>query len=148
ARVAAAGTVNKPLLDALLSHGFFEIPFPKTTGPELFNLAYLTDAQRATGTEGLSIPDVMATLSAFTAAAIVTAIRQAVQAYPTSHVYISGGGLHNPLLVEQLTNGLGGIAVSPFGKLGLLPDAKEAALFAVLANETVAGKASDVSVIL
>ncbi|WP_262249708.1 anhydro-N-acetylmuramic acid kinase [Parapedobacter soli] len=148
ARVAATGTVNKPLLDALLSHGFFEIPFPKTTGPELFNLAYLTDAQRATGTEGLSVPDVMATLSAFTAAAIVTAIRQAVQAYPTSHVYISGGGLHNPLLVEQLTNGLGGIAVSPFGELGLLPDAKEAALFAVLANETVAGKASDVSVIL
>src|SRR5690606_14567849 len=42
ARVASAGLVNARLLEALLNHDFFELPFPKTTGPELFNLHYLT----------------------------------------------------------------------------------------------------------
>src|SRR5690606_33793975 len=51
ARMATAGRINEQLLNALLSHDFFALPFPKTTGPELFNLHYLTEAQRASGTE-------------------------------------------------------------------------------------------------
>lgn len=148
ARVATAGVVNEQLLGTLLHHDFFTLPFPKTTGPELFNLHYLTRAQRTSGTEGLPTSDVMATLAAFSASAITSSIRRAVQAFPTPHVYISGGGLHNPLLVDRITDGLAGIPVSSFETLGLLPDAKEAALFALLANETVAGKASNATAIL
>ncbi len=148
ANMASKGTVNEPLLYALLSHVFFDLRFPKTTGPELFNLQYLTQAQRASGTEGLSTPDVMATLVAFSAKAITASIQRAVQACDNPHVYISGGGLHNPLLVERITDDLGGIPVSSFEVLGLSPDAKEAALFALLANETVAGKAANATAIL
>ena len=148
ALVAAAGTVNERLLDTLLSHAFFALPFPKTTGPELFNLQYLTEAQQASATEGLGTADVMATLAAFSTSAITTSILHAVQSTHNPHVYISGGGLHNPLLVDYITNGLAGIPVSAFGELGLLPDAKEAALFALLANETVVGKAANVGKIL
>lgn len=148
ARVASAGTVNHELLEALLSHNFFEIPFPKTTGPELFNLQYLTEAQQASRTGRLSIPDVMATLVAFSAAAINVSIQRAVPGYSNPHVYISGGGLHNPLLMDRIRVGLGGIPISSFEALGLAPDAKEAALFALLANETVAGKADNASAIL
>lgn len=148
ARVASAGVINEPLLDALLRHDFFALPFPITTGPELFNLRYLTDAQHASGTENLSTPDVMATLVAFSAAAITAAIRRALQTCHNPHVYISGGGLHNPLLMARITDDLAGIPVSSFEKLGLLPDAKEAALFALLANETVAGKAANATALL
>lgn len=148
ARLASTGAVNRPLLAALLNHDFFSMPFPKTTGPELFSLQYLTDAQQASGTEGLHTRDVMATLVAFSASAINTSIRRAVQASPNPHVYISGGGLHNPLLVDRITDGLAEIPVSSFEVLGLLPDAKEAALFALLANETVAGKAANATAIL
>ena len=148
ARVASTGMVNEPLLGALLNDDFFDLPFPKTTGPELFNLDYLSGAQRASGTEGLSTSDLMATLVAFSATAITASIRRAVTAFRNPHVYISGGGLHNPLLVDRITVGLGGIPVSSFEILGLSPDAKEAALFALLANETVAGKVTDAAAIL
>jgi len=148
ARVASTGTVNKHLLGALLSHDFFTQPFPKTTGPELFNLRYLTEAQQTSGTEYLSKSDVMATLVAFSATAITTSIQRAVRPCGTPHVYISGGGLHNPLLVDRITRGLAGIPVSSFEVLGFSPDAKEAALFALLANETVAGKAANARAIV
>ncbi|MGV3761505.1 anhydro-N-acetylmuramic acid kinase [Parapedobacter sp.] len=148
ARLALTGAVNGQLLEALLSHDFFTLPFPKTTGPELFNLDYLREAQRASDTERLSKSDVMATLAAFSASAITAAILRAAQGYGHTHVYISGGGLHNPLLVDRITHGVKGIPVSSFQDLGLLPDAKEAALFALLANETVAGKATHATAIL
>ncbi|MNR45992.1 anhydro-N-acetylmuramic acid kinase [compost metagenome] len=53
-------------------------------------------------------------------------------------VYMSGGGASNPLLVKWLKE----LLPCPFKKsddLGISGDAKEAVLFAVLANETVAG---------
>jgi len=62
-------------------------------------------------------------------------------------VYISGGGLHNPLLVAHIRQELGGVKVSTFADLGLDPDAKEACLFAILANETLAGDDSNVKMI-
>ncbi|GGH00795.1 anhydro-N-acetylmuramic acid kinase [Parapedobacter pyrenivorans] len=148
ARVAATGTISEVLLRALLNHDFFALPFPKTTGPELFNLQYLADAQQATGTEGLAENDVMATLSAFSASAIVASIQRATGQYENLQVYVSGGGLHNPLLLDRIRDGLAGVRVSSFDELGLLPDAKEAALFALLANETVAGKAADASAVM
>ncbi len=148
ALVASSGTVNEPLLKALLDHAFFALPFPKTTGPELFNLEYLTQAQHVTETTRIPTNDVMATLCTFSASAIVTAIQRVAQTTGNTHVYLSGGGLHNPLLVRLIKEGLAGTPVSSFDRLGLLPDAKEAALFAVLANETVAGDASNVAAIL
>lgn len=54
-------------------------------------------------------------------------------------IYISGGGLHNPLLVDNIKKGFPETKVSSFMDLGIDPDAKEACLFALLANETVAG---------
>ncbi len=148
-RLAAAGTVCPPLLKALLSPDFFALPFPKTTGPELFNLDYLFDAQKATGTTGLPESDVMATLCAFSATAIVDAIRQTLSEAGNllTRVYVSGGGLHNPALMRRIKTGLGELTVSPFNELGLLPDAKEAALFALLANETLAGNAANAKAI-
>src|SRR5690606_35556818 len=121
ARVAATGTISEVLLRALLNHDFFALPFPKTTGPELFNLQYLADAQQATGTEGLAENDVMATLSAFSASAIVASIQRATGQYENLQVYVSGGGLHNPLLLDRIRDGLAGVRVSSFDELGLLP---------------------------
>ena len=138
-RLAATGVVNIPLLQALLNHDFFDRPFPKTTGPELFNLDYLVDAQRISQTRDLPDADVMATLCAFSAEAIVASVQQLLDGINDLHVYVSGGGLHNPTLMQRIKEGLADQFVLPFDKLGLQPDAKEAALFALLANETVAG---------
>jgi len=44
-KIAYSGTVNKALLAELLVHPFFKETAPKTTGPELFNMAYVKAAQ-------------------------------------------------------------------------------------------------------
>jgi anhydro-N-acetylmuramic acid kinase len=54
-------------------------------------------------------------------------------------IYTSGGGMHNPVLIQHLQQLLPHIKIESSDKIGIHPDAKEAILFAVLANEAVAG---------
>ena len=74
--VAASGKANDDLLAALKDHSFFSQPFPKTTGPELFNTGYLKQAQKKSRTETISNEDCMATLNRFSADTIVDAIKK------------------------------------------------------------------------
>ena len=52
---------------------------------------------------------------------------------------MSGGGMHNPLLVSLLRQALPKANFTTTDELQINPDAKEAVLFALLANETLAG---------
>lgn len=141
AAVASRGIVNTALLAALKDHPFFEQPFPKTTGPELFNPAYLQQARERSGATGISQEDTMATLNRFSAETITAAIRTVIQNSRDFHFYVSGGGMHNPLLMENIAQLLPGCTFKSTKELHINPDAKEAVLFAVLANETVCGGA-------
>jgi anhydro-N-acetylmuramic acid kinase len=141
AGVARKGTVHPALLTALKAHAFFDGPFPKTIGPELFNLDYLQKAMQTAGTGVLSAEDQMATLSQLSADMIVDAINRTVDMKNPFTVYVSGGGMHNPLLMENIREQLKGIPFHSTQALEINPDAKEAVLFALLANETVAGGA-------
>ncbi|MBD1582595.1 anhydro-N-acetylmuramic acid kinase [Pseudoalteromonas sp. S16_S37] len=139
ATVALQGKVNKPLLNELLSEAFFKLDLPKTTGPEVFNLDLLTQAQAQSQTQNLSHQDVMATLSALSAHIIAQHINELASTETT--VYCSGGGVHNPWLMTQIQQQLGAhISFKGSDVLGIHPDAKEAVLFAMLANECLAGE--------
>lgn len=136
AAFAKTGEVHATLLATLKSHPFFKLSFPKTTGPELFNLEFIESALRESETEDIQTSDVMATLNKFTVDIISHAIQYFISGNPECEIFISGGGANNPLL-------LNGIADSfPSNRVAILPnsDAKEAILFAVLANETIAGE--------
>ncbi|MBO6526653.1 anhydro-N-acetylmuramic acid kinase [Erythrobacter sp.] len=138
--MAGCGSVLPELLDALLSHPFFSQPPPKTTGPETFNLAWLDEAIARTGCGQARIEDLLATLSQCSARSIATAI-EALKIAPDAWVYVSGGGARNPTLMANIRRELaGGHTVVTTDDLGIDPDAKEAVLFAVLANETIAGQ--------
>lgn len=139
ARLSSAGVVNPILLRALSANAFFSAEFPKTTGPELFNLEYLEKAQQDTGCNDISHEDVLATLCQFSADAIVNAINKCFKSNEKVHIYMSGGGMHNPLLVNYVKSGLPNASIKTTADLGIDPDAKEALLFAILANETIAG---------
>lgn len=145
AELAKQGAVNESLLQALKKDEFFNAPFPKTTGPELFSLKYVEQAQKASGTTTLAPVDLMATLTRFSAETIADAIRS-VWPKPNGKIYMSGGGAHNPLLTAWIKEGLtpptGSEAPSLHhtNELGIPGDAKEAVLFAILANETLAGE--------
>ncbi|UKT63595.1 anhydro-N-acetylmuramic acid kinase [Pedobacter mucosus] len=143
ATVATSGKLNETLLSVLLNCDFLEMDFPKTTGPELFNLDYLLSAQKQSSTENLKPKDLMATLCHFSAETIANAIKKCFGNEAKAQIYMSGGGMHNPLLVKLLK---GKIPQSNFlttADLNINPDAKEAVLFAVLANETLCGKPID-----
>ncbi|MGP9801879.1 anhydro-N-acetylmuramic acid kinase [Rheinheimera sp. NSM] len=137
--LAKAGKVSESLLEALKQQPFFALGFPKTTGPEVFNLAYLARAQQVSGTELLSHADIMATLNCFSADMIISAIKQTTAKLDKFVIYASGGGIHNPLLMSQVQAALPGVSIKTTADLGINPDAKEAVLFAVLANECLVG---------
>lgn len=139
AAIARKGEVNKVLLNKLLQHNFFMQEFPKTTGPELFNLTYLDNALSSIEKQNISNEDILSTLNRFTAEGIVKGIKKFISADIIAAVYLSGGGAHNPLLLENLKEMLPNIIFKNTRDLGINPDAKEAILFALLANETVAG---------
>jgi anhydro-N-acetylmuramic acid kinase len=138
-QVAKSGMVNEALLSALKENDFFQQGFPKTTGPELFNLAYLEKAKQQSETESLSVKDTMATLTRFSADMIVAAIKDCIKDKTGVKVFGSGGGIHNPLLMQHLQEQLTGCSFFSIAEIGINPDAKEAILFALLANECVCG---------
>jgi anhydro-N-acetylmuramic acid kinase len=140
AAIGSEGAIDQNLLTALEDHPFFHARFPKTTGPELFNLDYLKTALGKTGRrDQLSPADVTATLARFTARSIINAIETTLQGRKDFEIYISGGGMYNPLVRHHLETHFAKKLRSTTD-LDVDPDAKEAVLFALLANETVAGK--------
>ncbi|WP_019946142.1 anhydro-N-acetylmuramic acid kinase [Hymenobacter aerophilus] len=139
-RLAAAGTVHAGLLAELLAQPFFAASLPKTTGPELFSLAYLHAAQTRTATFDLPVEDLLATLVELSATGVAQAVRLALGEQPAVAVYASGGGAHNPVLMAALQRHLPACRFASTAELGVPPDAKEAILFALLANEAVAGQ--------
>lgn len=140
--VARSGTINESLLTALKENDFFRQSLPKTTGPELFNLNYLHEAKQASDTLSLSAQDTMATLNRFSADMIVAAIKDCIKDKNGIKIFGSGGGIHNPLLMQHLQDQLPGCIFQSTADTGVNPDAKEAVLFALLANECVCGNDS------
>jgi anhydro-N-acetylmuramic acid kinase len=148
AKIASRGNINQELLKALKDNEFFSKPFPKTTGPELFNLEYLSNAQKQSKTENLSHEDILATLCRFSAETIAEAISHLSKTIinpflGVGGIYGSGGGVHNPLIMSYLRELLPNYVFKKTDELGIEGDAKEAVLFATLANEAVAGGRTD-----
>ncbi len=137
--VAKKGTIHEALLKAMKTDNFFHIPLPKTIGPELFNVAFIENAQLASGTSHLAKEDIMATLNRLTAETIVDAIHMHVPSTDEYTIYTSGGGMHNTLVIAHIQSLLPNINIKSSQAIGIHPDAKEAILFAILANEAVAG---------
>ncbi|TAF62711.1 MAG: anhydro-N-acetylmuramic acid kinase [Flavobacterium sp.] len=142
AAIAKTGNVNQSLLEQLKSDSFFSAKFPKSTGPELFSLTFLDNALNQSNTTSLKVADVLATLTLFTAETIAEAILKVtakqIDKNTATTVYISGGGFHNPLLMQYLKELLP-FSFASTTSLGINGDAKEALLFAILANETISG---------
>lgn len=143
ALLANQGTINEGLLEELKNNDFFKLSFPKTTGPELFNLHYLQSALQKCNCNSLSVYDILATLNKFTADTISIAIKNLLPQLPSCELYVSGGGMHNPLLLKNLTDLLPSIMIKSTADKNINPDAKEAILFALLGNECIAGNADD-----
>ncbi len=138
--IASSGTINEAFVNAVLAHPFFNAAFPKTIGPELFNLDFIANALKTAGIVSMAHQDMVASLSYITARVIADGIYK-VAGDTTKNIvmYASGGGIHNAYIMQQLQNLCPSASFKNLETLGVHPDAKEAVLFAVLANEALAG---------
>ena len=135
AEIAKQGQVNKPLLASLMAHPFIHLPMPKTTGPETFNIEWFKTHLKRLNLSKLGLPNQMATLNYYSAYCIAETIKSLST---DAKIYVSGGGAHNPVLMDNI-NSMIPSPIHSTEKLGINMDAKEAILFAILANECVSG---------
>ncbi|MCB0661455.1 MAG: anhydro-N-acetylmuramic acid kinase [Saprospiraceae bacterium] len=137
ADLAQKGTIRTDWLDAMLQHPFFSLPIPKSTGQELFNLEWIEKLAGPISRDSDKL-DMLATLNYLSALSIAKVIKTLPSYTLIEHVYVSGGGVHNPKLMKNISAALPEISFHSMEMLGMNPDAKEAVLFAVLANQTIA----------
>ena len=135
-RWALSGVADSTLLSQLLDHPFLALPYPKSTGREEFNLAWLDSILESS--PRIEPHDVQATLLEFTARTLTCSINDAMPG--CTEVYLCGGGAQNAALVGRLTALLGGKKVATTEQLGVHPDWVEACAFAWLGHQALSGK--------
>ena len=138
---ASAGRTDLKLLERLLDEPFFEAPPPKSTGRELFRLAWLEE--RLPG--DYRTADVQSTLTDFTARAIVNAIDRFCP--KTEEIYLAGGGARNGALVSRISTFAGARPVAPTDALGVPTGHVESMAFAWLAMKCVRREAVDLTAV-
>lgn len=136
--LGAAGEVVPDLLARLLAEPYYQRPAPKSTGKELFNLAYLEAA--TADLPPIATEDLVATLTTLTARTVADAVRSV----GAEEVVVAGGGTGNPTLMRMVRDHLPGMTVRTSDELGLPAATKEAYAFAVLGFLTLCGLPSTV----
>ncbi len=105
--LAAQGEVYRPLLVSLLSHPFFEMAPPRTTGREMFGREMAVRTLEQGRTLQLSDADILATCTALTAESIAEAYRKYLDPIARIEcVVLGGGGIHNATLLAMLRKAL------------------------------------------
>jgi anhydro-N-acetylmuramic acid kinase len=128
---AASGDCVDELLERLLSFAYFDLPPPKSTGLEDFNLEWLSEY----GVQSHNPVDVQATLAELTARSIADSLQ--TYAADTRELFVCGGGAHNGELLRRLADRLPDTRVDTTAAAGLDPDWVEAVAFAWLAKRTL-----------
>jgi anhydro-N-acetylmuramic acid kinase len=138
--MAAQGKVCADLLTELLTHPYLAKQLPKTTGREEFGVAFTKGVWAAGNNRKLSKEDLVATVTAFTVESIAGSYERFIYPrYRPDEVIIGGGGAYNATLIKWLQKRLAPLPVLRHEDFGISSDAKEAILFALLANETLHG---------
>lgn len=140
-RWSSGGQVLDPLLTRLLAEPFFALGPPKSTGRDLFNMAWL-DERVALHAPDAAAVDVQATLLVLTARSVAQALRSHAPA--TSLLMVCGGGAFNTQMMQALAAELPELRVTTTAEFGLPADQVEGAAFAWLAQRFVERLAGNV----
>jgi len=143
--LSALGRVDEKLLAWLMSHDYISRPPPKSTGREEFGSEFVGRLLAKSEADDITAEDLLATTAAFTAASIAKSYKDFVLfEHDIDEVILGGGGSYNATLRRMLQERLPGMTIFLHEDLGISGDAKEALAFAILGNETMLGRPSNV----
>jgi len=130
---AASADAHPELLALLLEEPYFQAAPPKSTGRELFNLAWL-ERHLKVFEQPLEPAAVQATLLALTVESIAREIAKLLE---EGEILVCGGGAHNSALLQLLAVRLPRFRIGSTTQHGLDADFVEAAAFAWFAYRTL-----------
>lgn len=136
-KLAQKGRVDTRLMGKLLAHPFLSRRPPKSTGREEFGPSLIDELLVVQQQLGLSMEDLLATCSMWTARAVGTA-RRWVKG-PIDEIVVGGGGVRNRAIMDNMAAVFAPIPVTTFDALGWESKAFEAVAFALLAYQTMMG---------
>lgn len=138
-QIARSGKMIPELWESLIIHPFLSREYPKSTGPEEFDFHFIVQNFSENKPQ-----DIIRTLTEFSVHCMEKSFKDCINLDNclNTEIHISGGGAYNEFMIELLQNKFPDISVGKINKKMIHPEAKEAALFAVLCNETIANPES------
>lgn len=131
---AAEGEVNCDLLEQFKAHEYFQRPAPKSTGRELFNMAWV---DKVLGDQNVPAADLQSTLMQLTVDTLLDGLN--LSGRLVEEIYVCGGGAQNTELMKRLKIA-SGVPVETTAVLGVDPKLVEACAFAWMAKRTLEGE--------
>lgn len=135
---ASQGECQQSILSNLLTDPYFSLSPPKSTGREYFTLDWVL--QKIPNIDEFLPEDIQRTLLELTAKSIANCINQ--WDVKPGEIILCGGGVHNKLLVNELTEHMQEWKVTDSAELGIDPDYMEAIAFAWFGAQTLRGLTS------
>ncbi|MFB3850349.1 MAG: anhydro-N-acetylmuramic acid kinase [Acidobacteriota bacterium] len=142
--IAKQGVVIKELLEKLLAHPYFKKEPPKSLDKETFGRLFFQKLIKENPT--LPPANTIATLTDFTIKTITIGIKEHIiqKDHSYEEIIVSGGGAENKTILEGLRANFPNLVVNTINDYPILGKAKEAVLYAFLANETLMNKRGNV----
>ena len=138
---ASTGNINLSLLETMMSDEYFSREFPKSTGPDYFNHAWI---MKNISSSSIDAPpeDVQATLLQVTILSLIESIN--ILKLSNENIYLCGGGVHNEFLCNELKK-QSTAKIKTTLELGIDPDYVEAICFGWLAKQRIENKKFNLS---
>ncbi len=138
-RIAKLGNFSERIFKHLLKiDEFIKLKPPRSTGREYYGEKFVLKILRKSLRSRIQEPDIIHTISNYTAYVIHDAYQKYI--LPNSKadlLVVGGGGSRNPFIMQSLQEYFQEVKVSSTSEFNLDEDFKEAICFAVLANELI-----------
>jgi anhydro-N-acetylmuramic acid kinase len=132
--IARSGKIDNDLLEEFLSHPYFALPPPKSTGRELFSERFLENLNNKIAEGKLAPEDALSTLTELTARSILKSFDVLTSSSSHIEIIVSGGGAFNEYLLDRLRcNAPDNASILISDAVGIPAKAKEAVAFAFFA---------------
>ncbi len=134
--LARRGQIIPELLAEMLQDPYFSLAAPKSTGKEIYHLAWIQQHLSTLGLINASHADVLRSLLELTAITVSDAVKGVILPEQVEAIYACGGGAYNQFLLERIAAN-SQIQVKTTQELGIDVDQMEAIAFAWFAKRRI-----------